>query len=521
MARKKIETPLTTGCIYARYSSHAQRDESIEQQIAENKAYAKANNIQIVAIYADHAISGRSDKRPEFQKMMRAAEKRQFQVVIAYKSNRISRNMLHALAYEDKLARYGIRLAYAKEEFGDTAAGRFALRTMMNVNQFYSENMAEDITRGLMDNAQQCKVNGSLPLGYKRGEDDRYAIDESSAAVVREIFERVGNGETCAEIAKDLNARGITTSTGSKWNKNSFRSMLKNERYIGTYIYSSTKIPNGIPPIIGKELFQKVQDIQKIKRDVRGRHQPNGDYLLTGKLYCGHCQSHMVGISGTSKQGTIHYYYACQRRRTEKNCDKKAVRRDWAEREVALALKEQVLRDEVIEWIADSVIAYRKKHLDDSELSYLEEKLDGVKKSIANIMKAIEAGVFSDTTRERLLELEGEQRDLCTLIAAEKALLPDVDRKQVIYYLEQFRNGDIEDKEYLAKLFDSFLVAAYLYDDHFRIVFNYTGECNSIDKPFDSEAVLVADSTTAECSYKLSLCPPKRSERCSGRFFVQ
>ena len=119
MARKKAEPPMMLGCIYARYSSHAQKDVSIEQQIAEDQAYAAANNIRIVAIYADRAISGRSDKRPEFQKMMRAAEKQQFQVVIAYKSNRISRNMLHALAYEDKLARYGIRLErYMAEEIG-------------------------------------------------------------------------------------------------------------------------------------------------------------------------------------------------------------------------------------------------------------------------------------------------------------------------------------------------------------------------------------------------------------------
>lgn len=512
MPKKKVEMPALLGCIYARYSSHAQREESIEQQVAECKAYAESNGIKIVAIYADHAISGRSDKRPEFQKMMRLAEKRQFQIVVAYKSNRISRNMLHALAYEDKLARFGIRLVYAKEEFGDTAAGRFALRTMMNVNQFYSENMAEDITRGMMDNAQQCKINGVLPLGYKRGEDNRYAIDELTAPIVQEIFERVSNGDTCAAIANDLNARGLTTSTGARWSKSSFHSILKNERYIGTYIYSTTKIPNGIPPIIEKELFQKVQNLQKIKNNVRGRHQPTGDYLLTGKLYCGHCQSHMVGVSGTSKSGAVHNYYACQRRRTEKTCDKRSVRRDWVEREVAMALQEIIMHNDVIEWIADTVIAYQKKHLRDSQLANLEKKLNGVKKSIANIMMAIEQGIFTDTTRDRLLELEGEQRDLSTLIAAEKAMIPDTDRERIIYYLEQFQHGDIDDKKYLATLFDSFLVAAYLYDDHFRIVFNYAGKCRTTERPFDPNTILSADSTTAECSYNLSFGPPEKSQ---------
>lgn len=157
------------GVIYARYSSHNQREESIEQQVEECLQFADANNIKIVRVYADKAISGKTDKRPQFQHMMRDAEKREFSVVVAYKSNRIARNMLNALSYEDKLGRFGIETLYAKEEFGNTAAGRFALRSMMNINQFYSENLAEDVRRGMRDNAENCKVNGIIPYGYVRG----------------------------------------------------------------------------------------------------------------------------------------------------------------------------------------------------------------------------------------------------------------------------------------------------------------------------------------------------------------
>ena len=150
---------LRSGVIYARYSSHNQKEESIEQQVEECMAFAALNHIKIIQVYSDKALSGKTDKRPQFQKMMRDAEKRQFAVVIAYKSNRIARNMLQALNYEDRLSKYGIETLYAKEEFGNTAAGRFALRNMMNVNQFYSENMAEDVMRGMMDNAKKCMVN--------------------------------------------------------------------------------------------------------------------------------------------------------------------------------------------------------------------------------------------------------------------------------------------------------------------------------------------------------------------------
>lgn len=131
--KKEKESLNLSAVIYARYSSHAQNDASIEQQIDECQEYARQHGYKIVGVYADRAMSGRSDRRPEFQKMMRAAEKHEFQIVLAYKSNRISRNMLHALSYEDKLAQHGVNVVYCKEEFGNNAAGRFALRTMMNV----------------------------------------------------------------------------------------------------------------------------------------------------------------------------------------------------------------------------------------------------------------------------------------------------------------------------------------------------------------------------------------------------
>ena len=151
--KSKRSTGPTFGVIYARYSSHAQKDASIEQQVAECRKFAAERNISIVEIYADRAISGKTDRRPSFQRMMHDAEKRKFQVVIAWKSNRIGRNMMQAMVNEARLNEFGIRVLYTEEDFDDTAAGRFALRSMMNVNQFYSENMAEDIKRGLQDNA--------------------------------------------------------------------------------------------------------------------------------------------------------------------------------------------------------------------------------------------------------------------------------------------------------------------------------------------------------------------------------
>jgi site-specific DNA recombinase len=509
--KNSINAPSAIAVIYARYSDHNQKDVSIEQQVAECEEYAAQNNMTVVNIYADRAITGKIDKRPEFQKMMRHAEKRQFQVIIAWKSNRMARNMLHALQYEDKLAKFGVRVVYAKEEFGDNAAGRFALRTMMNVNQFYSENMSEDIIRGMYDNAEKCMItNGGLPFGYRKGEDGRYAIDEAEAPIVKEIFRRYANGEKLVDIASDLNGRGIKTSRGRPWGRSSFHSILRNERYTGVYIYGDFRKEGGVPQIIGKELFYAVQEKLPSKK-TQGRHRGTGDYLLTGKLYCGKCKSHMVGVSGTGKSGKLHHYYVCQQRRTAKTCDKGAVRRDWLEQEVATSIKVYLLNDEVIHWIANTVMEYQKKNKDRPQIVALEKQLAQNKKAITNMLAAIEQGIITPSTKERLMELESEQVKIEARLAVERAEIPDVTKEDVVAWLELFRDGDINDKAFQAKLFDMFLVAIYLYDNNFKLVFNFTGKKKSIRVPLQHSVIdNVGNNGASDCSYRLPLGLPYR-----------
>lgn len=214
----EIEEP---GVLYGRYSSHNQKDISVEQQFEKGYELAAEYGIRIIDTYADRAVSGRTDKRKDFQRMMSEAAKGKFRYVIAWKSNRMGRNMLEALINEARLQELGVRVLYVEEDFDDTAAGRFAARSMMNVNQFYSENMAEDIKRGLYDNASNCMVaNGHLPYGYKRDETLHYVIDEPKAAVIREIFTRVAAGEPFVDIMNSLNARGIKTSYNRPWDAN-------------------------------------------------------------------------------------------------------------------------------------------------------------------------------------------------------------------------------------------------------------------------------------------------------------
>lgn len=501
----EIEEP---GVLYGRYSSHNQKDISVEQQFEKGYELAAEYGIRIIDTYADRAVSGRTDKRRDFQRMMTDAAKGKFRYVIAWKSNRMGRNMLEALINEARLQDLGVRVLYVEEDFDDTAAGRFAARSMMNVNQFYSENMAEDIKRGLYDNAANCMVaNGHLPYGYKADETLHYAIDEPKAAVIREIFTRVSCGEAFVDIMASLNARGIKTSYGRPWGRSSFQKILSNERYRGIYIYGDVRKEGGIPRIISDELYFKVQEVITTKKNPQGRHRVNGDYLLTGKLFCGHCKSPMTGVSGTGRSGNLHYYYVCQKRRTEKTCDKKNVRRDEIELQVAQAIKDYALKDDVIEWIADSTVAYNERKEAESKVGILEDQLAGTEHGIKNIMSAIEQGIITETTKSRLVELESERAAIKANIAAARADIVTVSRDDIISGLEMFRDGDVHDKKYQARLFDTFLVAVYAYDDDLRLVFSFSGNKNTIQIPIES-AVNAVENNEAECSFKLCSAPP-------------
>lgn len=489
------------GVIYARYSSHNQKDISIEQQADLCKALAEDSGIKIVDTYADRAVSGKSDKRPEFQRMMRDAAKGKFQYVLSWKSSRIGRNMLEAMVNECKLQDAGVRILYCEEDFDDTAAGRFAARSMMNVNQFYIENLAEDTLRGMVSNAENCLANGPAPFGYKTDEQLHYVLDSPKDDIVREIFERIARGDKMTDIYSDLNRRGIKTSKGNEWGRSSFQSLLRNEKYRGVYIFGNIRIEGGMPRIVSDELYFKVQEVLKTKKNAQGRHRVNGDYLLTGKLFCG-CGERMVGTSGTGRNGNLHYYYSCK---NKKRCKKKNVQRDYIEQKVAEAIKKYIIRDDVIEWIADLIEDYQKKHIENSDYNILQEQLKDIEGSLKNIMTAIEHGIFNSTTNDRILELELQKKDILNKSAAIKSECLDVPRKHIIAWMNSFKDGDIQSKQYQMTLFNSFLKAVYLYDDKLKIVFSMSDTENEIDIDILNEKT---EGQEAECSYKLCCGSP-------------
>lgn len=471
--------------IYARYSSHAQKDASIEQQLRVCRQWAREHDIQIVAEYCDHAISGTSDKRPEFLRMIKDSAKGRWERVLVYKIDRFARNRYDSAMYKARLKKNGVKVSSVMEPIPDGPEGILLESVLEGSAEYYSANLSQNILRGMHDNALACKVNnGGLPLGLKKGEDGKYAIEPAGAAVVREIFEMYAAGSNGTEIIATLNSRGLRTSRGARWNKNSLHTILRNERYAGVYIWKDVRIEGGIPAIISKELFDAVQERLKKVARAPAAARTDVDYMLTGKLFCGHCGSAMAGESGTGKSGRKFYYYSCVKRKRQRACDKKPVRKDWIEELVVRQTRDKCLTDEMIEVIVDAALRVQEREKDDSVLRGFEAELSEVKRGIQNMLNAIEQGIITPSTKQRLEELESRRLDLELAIEEEKVEQPTLSREYLTFWLEKFRAGDCGDEAFRASFIDMFIKAVYVYDDHLRIVCNFTGDGEAVSYDF-------------------------------------
>ena len=306
---------------------------------------------------------------------------------------------------------------------------------------------------------------------------------------MEEIFRRFVQDESDADIARELNSRGILTKQKKPWGKNSFHSILVNERYTGTYIYDDIRVENGMPKIIERSVYELAQQKLDRHQETRARHRDNEDYLLTGKLFCGHCLGAMVGLSGRGRWGNDYFYYACQTRRIQKTCQKKNVKKDLIEEEVTRAVLECVLDEATIVWIADTAVELAKERNAHSQLAEYQERLAETNKQIANIVKAIEVGMPYSEVKDRMDELHEEKKQLTGLIEVEKATSTHIDRAEVIVYLETVKRGNIKDKKFQRKIIHDFIRAVYLYDDHFKLSVDFTGENKLFDYPFRASEV--------------------------------
>lgn len=295
---------------YARVST--EKDNQTNSLIAQKEHYTKLikdnEEWEFAGLFADEGISGTSfKKRVAFQEMIEKAKSGEVEYIITKSISRFARNTVDTLTTIRMLKSIGVGVWFEKEGL-DTldAKGEFVITLMSSLAQEESRSISENCTWGVRKQFAKgvARMPFSSVMGFKRGLNGEFLVDEKEAKVVRAMFAMAVIGMTQAEIKKKLNDLGITTAYGNKWNTTStIKDMLTNEKYIGDALLQKTytadfltkqkkKNEGELPQyyieghheaIISKEVFDYVG--KKLQNQtIRMASVP-----LSGKIFCGVC----------------------------------------------------------------------------------------------------------------------------------------------------------------------------------------------------------------------------------------
>jgi DNA invertase Pin-like site-specific DNA recombinase len=481
MAKKKTAPAGERLVAYYRYSGGSrQTEQSIEGQRRDCEAYAAAHGLTICAEYIDRHISGKTDERENFQRMIADSDRHAFDAVICWKTDRISRNRYDSAIYKNRLKKNGVRIIYAAESIPDGPDGIILESLMEGLAEYYSAELSQKLKRGMRESASKCHALGGYhALGLTTNKQHEYIIDETEAPTVRWIFEQYAAGVQASQIVRALNDKGKRTSRGGAFNKMSILRIVTNQQYIGVYESHGFRKEDGIPAIVERPLWDAVQKRVTINRDSHPPLAARADYLLSGKLFCGYCQTAMKGVSGTSHTGEKHYYYNCPDH-ARRGCDKKNIEKEYLEGEVISKTAAYLASPGKLDYIADKMLAVQAADAQraNPEKEMLEAALKDNQRRQANIMRAIEDGGAAGLATQRLKELEKAAVQLqYDLDAAARPAVPAFTRAQIAFMLDRFKQApDEQDAAYGRRLVDTFISSIYLTEDQALVYFNLTGK---------------------------------------------
>ena len=402
---------------YARFSSNNQREESIDAQLRAIREYCEKENIELIEIFTDEAISGKTDDRENFQNMVNQLLKGHLNVdyVLVHKFNRFARNKYDSALYKKKLKDIGIKVVSVSQKIDDTPEGELLEGFLETIDQYYSANLAVEVRKGLRENALKGKhAGGQVLFGYSLDKDGYY-IPNENAKIVKRFFEEYAMGYPKTEICERLNREGYRNQRGKKFNTRTLSDLLRNEKYIGNYVYTIDKKEtirlDGIikDHPIDRDLWNTVQELCN-SSSAKGRQRTQKrTYFLTGKAFCEHCGSHISGAgSKRSRNGDLNYYYKCVGKVKHKNgCTAPSLNKDWAEPRILKAIVNTVMTETQIKEIARKAYSEIVKMLDSPTVT-----TDQLKKELASILKKQErlADLYMDGEMEKAMldEKNGE-----------------------------------------------------------------------------------------------------------------
>ncbi|KKD22235.1 MULTISPECIES: recombinase family protein [Staphylococcus] len=480
----KMKKKLVGG--YIRVSTERQVEGySIEGQITQIEQYCKFNGYELVDIYADRGISGKSMNRPELQRMLNDAKNGKLDCVMVYKTNRLARNTSDLLTIVEELHRQNVEFFSLSERMEvKNSTGKLMLQILASFSEFERNTILENIYTGQRQRALEGYYQGNLPLGYNNIPDNKkeLMINQHEANIVKYIFESYAKGHGYRKIANALNHKGYVTKKGNPFSISAVTYILSNPFYIGKIQFAKYKdwnekrrkglndkpiIADGKhPPIISQELWDKVQSRKKQvsqKPQVHGK----GTNLLTGIIHCPQCGAPMAASNTTNtlKDGTKKRirYYSCSnfRNKGSKVCSANSVRADVIEKYVMDQILEIVKSDKVLTQVVERVNQDSQIGMDalNHDIAYKQQQFDEINTKLKNLIQTIEdnpdlTSALKPTIHQYETQLNDITNQMNQLKHQQNQEKPSYDTKQIAVLLQRiFQNIESMDKSQLKALY--------------------------------------------------------------------
>lgn len=468
---------------YARFSSNNQRDESIDAQLRAIREYCEREKIQLVEIYKDEAQSATTDVRDDFKNMIDDifAGRLDIDTVLVHKFNRFARNKYDSAIYKKRLRDIGIKVVSVTQPIDDSPEGRILESLIEAMDEYYSENLALEVKKGMLENALKGKhTGGGRLLGLSVDEEGYYYPDEN-AHIVKRIFQEFADGVPKARIVDRLNKEGYRNQYGRPFSSRTLYDYLQNEKYIGNFVYHHTSTEtirlDGIikEPIIDLDLWEEVQRKRQNKNKPRYRKRK---YIMTGKLRCGVCGFTYCGSGGkkATKKGEGAAYYKCAGKvKHRDSCNNPSLNKDYYEKLIIDTITENVLTDNAIEQIAEMVLHQLEKERKAPQVSTakLNKQLNKVKDQQSKLMELyINGGIEMEMLEEKNKALKAEKKHLEDQIEKNEYLeqSQSLELTEVKQFLKDFRRSiSTTDSEYMQILFNTFVEHITVYPEYLDV----------------------------------------------------
>lgn len=479
---------MTKRCaIYLRFSDAKQSPMSIEDQLRLCRGLVERNGWAIVAVYEEPAISAaHTMTRPRYRQMVTDVKTGRFDVIVAESLDRLNRRLEDTARLFNELKFVGAGTITVAEgsitEMHVSIIGLLAELTLKSISEKTRRGVEGRVLAGKSGGGRAFGYNmvvGTGPKGQATGERK---INETEAETVREIFRRFAAGEGPRAIAKDLNLRGVMGPHGQSWGDTTIgghakkgTGILNNELYIGRQVWGRQRFvkdpatgrrvarlnPAGSEIVVEVPQMRIVDDMlwQVVKARQGEVSRPTSDphvtnplnetqrprFLLSGLLTCDVCGG---GYTITAKDR-----YGCARRGRQGTCtNSRGIQREELEERILAGLRSSLVTPDLVAVFIDEyrlnwnrLVAVRR-----AGAGRRDRKLAEVKRKIASVIDAIERGIVTPTTKERLLALEAEHAEL--LQTAAEPAMPSIHPNLAEHYraLVQRLQDDLAEPELAA-----------------------------------------------------------------------